>query len=168
MKVKKTSIQHNYLNLTQEKHLAFYLACPVSVHLLCPIFWTYQCVGAHSKRDLIDVINSVLNMHWKDWCWSWNSILWPPDAKNWLIWKDPDAGKDSSWEEETTEDELVMDREVWCATVHGVAKSRTQLSDWTERKFKFSSHDITKTDLSRKLHLLFKGNFVLYYSDPIF
>ena len=107
MKVKKTSIQHNYLNLTQEKHLAFYLACPVSVHLLCPIFWTYQCVGAHSKRDLIDVINSVLNMHWKDWCWSWNSILWPPDAKNWLIWKDPDAGKDSSWEEETTEDEMI-------------------------------------------------------------
>ena len=26
-------------------------------------------------------------------------ILWPPDAKNWLIWKDPDAGKDWGWEE---------------------------------------------------------------------
>ena len=35
-------------------------------------------------------------------------ILWPPDAKNWLIWKDPDAGKDWRQEERgTTEDEMV-------------------------------------------------------------
>ena len=35
-------------------------------------------------------------------------ILWPPDEKNWLIRKDPDAGKDWRWEEKgTTEDEMV-------------------------------------------------------------
>ena len=35
-------------------------------------------------------------------------ILWPPDAKNWLIWKDPDAGKDWGQKEKgTTEDEMV-------------------------------------------------------------
>ena len=35
-------------------------------------------------------------------------ILWPPDAKNWLIWKDLDAGKYWRWEEKgTTEDEMV-------------------------------------------------------------
>ena len=35
-------------------------------------------------------------------------ILWPPDEKNWLIWKDPDAGKDWRWEEkEMTGDEIV-------------------------------------------------------------
>ena len=35
-------------------------------------------------------------------------ILWPPDAKSWLIWKDPDAAKDWRWEEKVvTEDEMV-------------------------------------------------------------
>ena len=35
-------------------------------------------------------------------------ILWPPDVKNWPIWKDPDAGKDWRQEEKgTTEDEMV-------------------------------------------------------------
>ena len=74
-------------------------------------------------------------------------ILWPPDVKNWLIGKDPDAGKDWRQEEKgTTEDEmavwhhwlnghefeLVIDREAWRAVIHGVAKSRTWLSNWTE------------------------------------
>ena len=81
-------------------------------------------------------------------------ILWLPDAKSWLIWKDPDAGKDWGQEEKgTTEDEkvdgitdaidmgvggvreLVMDREAWRAVVHGFAKSRTWLTDWTELNF---------------------------------
>ena len=34
-------------------------------------------------------------------------ILWPPDAKSWLIWKDPDAGNDWRREKGTTEDEMV-------------------------------------------------------------
>ena len=35
-------------------------------------------------------------------------VLWPPDVKSWLIWKDPDAGKDWRWEEKRiTEDEMV-------------------------------------------------------------
>ena len=35
-------------------------------------------------------------------------VFWPPDVKNWLIWKEPVAGKDWRWEEKgTTEDEMV-------------------------------------------------------------
>ena len=35
-------------------------------------------------------------------------ILWPPDVKKWLIWKDTDTGKDWRWEEKgTTEDEII-------------------------------------------------------------
>ena len=42
---------------------------------------------------------SVLNIHWKDWCWSCNSSPWPSDVKKWLIGKDPDAGKEWRWDE---------------------------------------------------------------------
>ena len=51
---------------------------------------------------------SVWNIHWKDWCWSWNCNTLAIWLKNRLIGKDPDAGKDRRQEEkETTEDEMV-------------------------------------------------------------
>ena len=78
------------------------------------------------------------------------SILWPSDAKNWLIGKDPDIGID--WRQERRERqrmrwldgitdsmnmslsklrELVIDRQAWRAVPHGFTKGQTWLSNWT-------------------------------------
>ena len=45
---------------------------------------------------------SVLGIHWRTDAEAATPILWPPHAKNWLIGKDPNAGKDWRWEEEGT------------------------------------------------------------------
>ena len=49
---------------------------------------------ARRLNQSISYRKSTLNIHWKDWCWSWNSDTLATWCKNWLIWKDPDAGKD--------------------------------------------------------------------------
>ena len=95
---------------------------------------------------------SVLNIRWKDCCWSWNSntlATWceklthlkspwcwerlksgEGDDRGWDGWMD--HGRDGHEFKQVPG--VVMDREAWHAVVHGVEKSWTWLSNWTELK----------------------------------
>ena len=110
-----------------------------------------------SNQSILKEINPEF-LNWKDWCWSWSSNIWPPDAKGWLIGKDPDAGRlkagGEGWEDEIGWQRMrwldgmtnsmdvnlsklgvmVNYRKACCDAVLGVAKSWTRLSNWTKNK----------------------------------
>ena len=130
-------------------------------------FWTVVLEKAlESPLDCKEIkpINPKRNQSWifikKTDAEAEDPILWLPGEKNWLIVKDPDAGKDWRSEEKgMAEDEmvgwhhrlnghesmdrskfweLVMGREAWRALVHGIAKSWTQLSNWTDEHIRIA------------------------------
>ena len=69
---------------------------------------SWEFLGQQGNPTTSSLRKSVLNIHWKDWCWSWNSNTLATWCKELTFERDPDAGKDWRQEEKgMTKDEMV-------------------------------------------------------------
>ena len=102
---------------------------------------SWESLGLQGDQTIQSLRKSVLNIHWKDWCWSWSSnalATWCEEltegrsrrGRQRMRWLDGIIHSlvmslSNLWE-------LVMDNEASHTTVHRVTKSQTWLSGWTE------------------------------------